>query len=99
MDAVSAYKNVEYCLNLIDFQNASPVIYWRGVFWYIHTHDRPFGNIVITKFTDPITPEYSLRQPYSKGKFLGEIILTADSLHPHFDPIIQEIPIELIPIT
>jgi hypothetical protein len=99
METIGAHKNIKLCLDLIDFNGASPVLNWRGALWYIHTHERHLGNLLATKFADKDTPLYSLRTPFSLGVVLGQALLSADNLRQHEAHMIDTIPEELIPLT
>lgn len=84
---------IEEALDRIQFNDAVPVLEYRGYVYHIDYTGREFGNLYYTKFEmDMSTPIHSVDMPFSKMHTLGELLDRGEGLRQKMGPRITELP-------
>lgn len=90
---IGGNTNIEDALDKIQFEEAIPVLEWRGYVYFIDWKGRTRGQLYYTQFSlDLSTPIHSVEMPYSKTYTLGELIDRGEGLQKKLEPTIEVLP-------
>ena len=90
---IGSNLKIEEALDRIQFDDAVPVLEYRGFVYYIDYTGREFGNLYYTKFElDMTTAVHSVDMPFSKMHTLGELLDRGEGLRKKIDPKVTELP-------
>lgn len=93
MSRIGSNLLIEEALNRIQFEDAVPVLEYKGFVYHIDYTGRKFGNLYYTKFEmDMVTPIHSVEMPFSKTYTVGELIDRGEGLRKKIAPKIEELP-------
>ena len=84
---------VDAALDAIQFNDAVPVLEFRGYIYHLDYTGRTRGQLYYTKFEkDMKTAIHSVQMPYTKTFTVGETIDRGEGLQKKIGPLIDELP-------
>ena len=90
---IGSNLNIEEALDRIQFEDAIPVLEYRGFVYHLEYIGRRMGNLYYTKFElDMSNPIHSVEMPFSKMHTVGELLDRGEGLQKKIGPRISTIP-------
>lgn len=90
---IGQHMKIEKAFDEIQFNDAIPVLEFKGYVYFIDYEARSRGQLYYTKFEkDLTTPIHTVHMPYSKNHYLGEVLDRGEGLQKKLEPVVTILP-------